>query len=269
MQTTEISTKLSSYIIPDTSKLDRTEFSSIVHNISCNKHDPKRASKFGDYAIKIDFSYHEYEVKTHHGERVTSGGIDKRLSSIANLLPSGHGLTNMKRALKKKDETTLIVDGIWDFFRDELDKIKFDRKRPKYYTATVTHAKAKRNLESAAILLVELENKLKVFVFFGELKYSFTTSKDDGLSDKQKEAKFHSSFTVNTNDYFGVEWFENTDLFELDDSNTTDEVDVPTIKPKRTRVSSQVIIKYDIEENKRYASYDELDELLEGIDFEN
>lgn len=268
MQTTEITTKLTSYIIPDTSTLDRTEFSSIIHNISCNKHDQKLASKYGDYTIKFDFSYPEVEVKSKNNT-VISGGIDMRLLSIANLLPIGHGLTNMKRALKKQNRPTSIVDDIWGFFREELNKIKSDRKRPKYYTATVTHAKAKRNLESAATLLVELEDKLKVFVVFGKLKYSFITSKYDGLSDKQKKAKFYSSFTVNTNDYFGVEWFENTDLFELDGSDITDEVDVLTIKPERTRVSSQVIINYDIEETKRYRVHDELDELLEGIDFEN
>lgn len=259
MKTLPIQTSKSSHTLPETMNFETNDFSNMMFKITDNRHDQELANSYGDYAIKIDFSYDEYEVTRKSKGRVfvSTGGIDKRLLSISNLLPKGTGLTNMKKALNaNSDKSPEIMDDIKSFFKKELSKLycKKSRKCPMYYTSSIKHVHSRRNLDSCAVMIVPTDDKIKVFAFMGNIKFSFEVEKDHKLSEKDKAAGFHSLFTVNHTNRT-INWYEEQNEFDLDEFDISEK---KVVKPKigssklikthslRTTVSSGLVLKFDI-----------------------
>lgn len=266
MRKTTVKKNLASYEVVDTKSLDRTDFNTISHQITCNKHDINMSAKFGGYTVNFDFSHDEHQVKRvskKNKDYFVSGGIDKGLTSICNLYPKTMGLQYMRRSLINKGNDTSSVVNITTFFKTEIDKLKVNRKRPDFYTGTIKHTKARHTLADSALMLVELDDSLKIFVVMGSVKYSFFVEKHQNLSALQKNrTNRYASFTANSRDCNLVDWYEaEEDMFDLID---TPELKEPIlIKPNRTKVSSQLCIKHNIQTKR--SEPDELDELLEGL----
>jgi hypothetical protein len=276
MKTLLIQTPKSSHTLPDTKNFETNDFSKMMFKITDNRHDDELANSYGDYAIKIDFSYDEYEVtrKSKGIIFVSTGGLDKKLLSISNLLPKGTGLTNMKKALNaNSDKSPEIMDDIWPFFKEELNKLycKKSRKPPMFYTSSIKHVHSRRNLDSCAVMIVPTDDKIKVFAFMGNIKFSFEVEKDHKLSEKDKAAGFHSLFAVNHTNRT-INWYEEQNEFDLNEFDISEQKAVkPKISspnlikthPLRTTVSNRLKIKYGTELDN--VDYQYTDDALERL----
>ncbi|HHX8485992.1 TPA: hypothetical protein ACVO3E_002581 [Vibrio diabolicus] len=280
--------------IPVTDSFERVDFNSISHFVSDNKYDEERMSKFGSYAIEFSFAHDDYATTSIRNGKtiVRTGGIDKRLTSISNLKSKGSGLSTLKASLRKYHKSTQYVDDIWCFFKEELSKLVVNRRNPAFFTGSIKHKSSKQILDNAAVMLVEQDsNCLLVFVVIGNVKYSFQTARSGSFSEKQSFG--HSRFTAYNNDENTVNWYEENDEFTLDEFEEyqVEEQQNNTSSSARTTVKKQLELCYSFEEvvvqvdeqqaqsiidnsfreqlawRKANGLNDELDDLLEGIDF--
>ncbi|HHI4955970.1 TPA: hypothetical protein ACP5S6_002842 [Vibrio parahaemolyticus] len=279
--------------IPVTDSFERADFNSISHFISDNKYDKERMSKYGTYSIEFSFAHDDYATTSVcRGKTIVrAGGIDKRLTSISNLKLNGAGLTTLKGSLRKYHKSTKHVDDIWSFFKEELSKLVVNRRRPVHFTGAIKHKSSKQILDNAAVMLVEQDNNcLLVFVVIGNVKYRFQTTRGGSFSEKQSFG--HSRFTAYNNDEHTVDWYEEDDEFTLDEFEEyqVEEQQNNTSSSARTTVKKQleicffkeVVVQVDQQQaqsiidnsfrerlawRKANGFNDELDDLLEGIDF--
>lgn len=280
--------------IPVTDSFERADFNSISHFISDNKYDEERMSKYGTYSIEFSFAHDDYATTSVRNGKtiVRAGGIDKRLTSISNLKSKGGGLTTLKASLRKYHKSIQHVDDIWGFFKEELSKLVVNRRNPVFFTGAIKHKSSKQLLDNAAVMLVEQDNNcLLVFVVIGNVKYRFQTTRGGSFSEKQSFG--HSRFTAYNNDEHTVDWYEEDDEFTLDEFEEyqVEEQQNNTSSSARTTVKKQLELCYSFEEvvvqvdqqqaqsiidnsfreqlawRKANGLNDELDDLLEGIDF--
>ncbi|WP_185841361.1 hypothetical protein, partial [Vibrio cholerae] len=243
-----------------------------------NKHNENLVSKYGSYSIEFDFAHDDYQTKsTIKGKEVIkTGGIDLRLKSISNLKSKGSGLTLLKVSSRKAHKSTQYINDTWEFFKEELAKLKVNRKYPNYYTGSIKHKASKRLLEQAATMIVEQVDSLLVFVVIGSVKYKFETKRDGEFTEKQTMA--HSRFTAYNNSERNINWYEEDDFMLEDEFDLENEVSAPVQtsatnsnpnKTKRIMVMRTLAINYSVEPVTVQVTPKQASEIKEIIQDEN